>query len=213
MKKNAFPVLTIILGLLISLASYPYLPERIATHWGWTGTPDSYSSKLFGILIIPVLMIALYAGMRYMPRLDPNRANYEKFGKSYDLIINFILTFLLILHGITLVNGMGFKIDISFAVPFMVGILFIALGNMMPRFKQTYFVGIRTPWTISSEQVWRKTHRLSARVFFAGGVILAASAFLPLSYRFPVFIAVIILIVAVPNVLSYYYFKKETANK
>ncbi|WP_083270666.1 SdpI family protein [Bacillus marinisedimentorum] len=202
-------LLTIIaVGVLISVFSYPYLPDEIPTHWGVDNQPDDYSSKLTGVLIMPGVSILLYALFFALPHIDPQRDNYKKFKGSYDLIIRATITFMLLLHIATIAYSLGYPINIGLVVPIAVGLLFTLIGNYMPRFKHNYFIGVRTPWTLANSDVWQKTHRLSAKLFFAGGILMMLSAFLPEPWQFITFITVAIAVSLGSMVASYVFYRK-----
>ncbi len=158
-------------------AWWPALPERIPVHWNASGTPDGYAGKLVGLVLPPVITLALYLLLRYLPRIDPARANYASFGGTYLLL------------RIVLVLYMAFTFAVAVlamrdqeAVPLdrleigAVAVLFVILGGVMGKFRPNWFVGIRTPWTLSSKVSWVRTHRVGGRVFVAIGLATLVAA-------------------------------------
>jgi uncharacterized membrane protein len=141
--------------------------------------------------------------------VDPRRANYEKFIDSYWRIANVVIAFLLLAHGLVIASGLGYEIEVDRLVPLGIGLLFAFLGNYLTRVEPNWFVGIRTPWTLSSDKVWRKTHRTGGWFFVAGGLVIAAGAFAPRGVFVPLFVAVTVVVTLVPVVQSYILWKRE----
>nr|MBO2469982.1 hypothetical protein [Bacillota bacterium] len=155
--------------------------------------------------------ILVFAGLlRILPAIDPKREEIRRFERSYHMAINLILTLLLVIHAMVVANGAGWSVDVSVVLPLLIGLLFLFLGNEMPRFRQNFFLGIRTPWTLSDEEVWRQTHRVGGRVFVVGGALMMAASFLPAPQRFAVFLAVAVASSLIPVVLSYVYYRRRT---
>src|SRR2546426_2984594 len=176
MRKRWLGFVVAAVALAIGVWAWPRLPDRVATHWDIHGVPDGYSSRLFAVLITPVILVVINGVFRILPRLDPRRANYEKFQDTYWLIANAVALFLLGVHVLVMINGLGRPVAMSRLMPVAVGLLFVVLGNSLSRVQPTWFVGIRTPWTLSSDTVWRKTHRTGGFPFViaGGGVLITA---------------------------------------
>lgn len=209
MKSNRLFVGFIVLSFLISFLALPYMPDEIAIHWNAAGEPDDFANKYFGAFIIPFVIVALYSMLKIVPKVDPKKANYDKFKSSYAIMMNALgLVFFIIHLGMTGYN-LGYNIDISFIVPLAIGVLFIIIGNYMPKFKHNYFVGIRTPWTLANENVWTKTHRLGGKVFVIMGITAILTIFLEGNWRFIAFITITLGGTAYLIVKSYLFFKNE----
>jgi immunity protein, SdpI family len=127
-------------------------------------------------------------------------------------VINAIMVFMGALHVVILANAVGWALPVEKLVPAGVGLLFVMLGNYLSRVQPNWFLGIRTPWTLSSDKVWRKTHRIGGALFVVGGIGMVALAFLPPAIVLPVLIAIIALVAGVPIVLSYIFWRKEQGN-
>ncbi len=209
MRKWIIPGLMVLAAVVMGAISYPYLPEQVAIHWNAAGEPDNFASKEFALILMPVIMIFIYALIRIVRVIDPKKQNIQKFGKDVDTITNVTLFILLIIHGVTILHGLGREINVSVIAPAVVGMLFIVIGNYMPRFKFNYFIGIRTPWTLANEKVWRKTHQIGGICFVTGGLLLLISAFLPVSWKICLLIFVLIVITGVPVYLSYNMYQKQ----
>lgn len=167
-------VLIIILTLAITVLTYPALPDRIPSHWNINGEVDGYSSTLWGVLIVPLLMVPITALLFLLPRIDPLRKNYQKFRRYYDGFILVFAAFLFIIQLQILLAGLGYPVSPTLVFPLILGGLFIYLGFLIEHAEQNWFVGIRTPWTMSSERVWKKTHARGGTLFKIAGIIAIA---------------------------------------
>ena len=174
------PGLIVLGGLVTALIAYAYLPERVPMHWNFSGQVDNYGSRFTGAFGIPLLSLGLYVLFVLLPLLDPRRANYEKFRTSYRLIIVAILLFLFALQILVILFAIGYPVSIGKVVTAGIALLFTVIGNVQGRIKPNYFIGIRTPWTLASEEVWRVTHRRTAWAWVAGGIAgIPIALFLP----------------------------------
>lgn len=211
LKKDWALILLILFGFVISIYFYPSLPDRMPIHWNIHGEANRYGSRLFGAFGIPLINLGIYLMFVALPYIDPKRKNYDNFKPTYQLFKYIIIIFLVCLHVITLLYATGVKVDISMFIQIAISLLFILMGNAMGRIKYNYFMGIRTPWTLANEDVWRKTHRLAAPLWVAGG-ILNLVLFL-LGAGFYGFIIIIIAISIIPTVYSYMIYQKTISNK
>jgi len=166
------------LALILALAVWGWatLPDRIPVHWNITGQIDRYGDKIEGVLLIPALAVGIYLLLLFLPRIDPGRANYARFAGSYALIRASILVMLAAVYLASMLVADGVPVDIPTAVGGVVGGLLVALGAVFGKVRPNWFVGIRTPWTLSSEMSWTRTHRLGGWLFILMGIALAASA-------------------------------------
>src|SRR3989442_4521370 len=202
MRSRWFGLVIAAVAVAVSLWAYPQLPPTVATHWNVRGVADGFSSRLVAVSIMPLVIIAMTGLFNLLPKLDPRRANYTKFIGTYWLIANAVILFILIGHGMIVATGLGYPVKIGRTMPIGVGLLFIVLGNYLTRVEPNWFVGIRTPWTLSSDTVWRRTHRTGGWVFVIGGLLLASTALLPPSPFLPLLIATIVIVPPIPNVPS-----------
>ncbi|MCP1165957.1 MULTISPECIES: SdpI family protein [Bacillus] len=209
MRKHIFPLLLIALTILAWCAAWPHLPEEVPSHWNLAGEVDGHMSKM-GMMIFDVaIMVFIYALLTLLPKIDPKHENYEKFSKGYN-VINYSVLFLLFLVSIIGIGaGLGYDIPMNSTPHILVGLLFIVIGNYLPQCKPNYFVGIKTPWTLSNEEVWRKTHRFSGKVFVALGIIMMLSIFAPVVWKGFLIIGIIIGAVGLTMGYSYVAYKKE----
>ena len=209
MRSRWFGLVIAVVAVALSLWAYPRLPPSVVTHWSLNGTPDGYSSRLWALAIIPVMLVIMTVIFNVLPKIDPRHENYVKFLSSYWLIANAVIVFLLVAHGLIIAAGLGFSIKIDRLMPLGIGLLFVFLGNFLTRVEPNWFVGIRTPWTLSSDTVWRRTHRTGGWVFVIGGLMLASTALLPRAAFLPLLIATIVIMPAIPIVQSYVLWKRE----
>jgi uncharacterized membrane protein len=163
-----------ILGVMWLLAAVTWAsaPEQIPVHWNIEGQVDRYGGKVEGLLFMPMLALAVYLLLLFLPRLDPARANYAKFAGAYAAIRLGILVVLVGVYGVIHLWIRGNRIDVGLAVSALVGAVLVLVGSLMGRLRPNWFVGIRTPWTMSSITVWEKTHRLGGWVFIAMGLAI-----------------------------------------
>jgi uncharacterized membrane protein len=204
--------LAIIAGLLITIAFtiavYPTVPDKVVSHWNAAGQADGYMSKLWGLSLIPLIMTGFVALLTVLPRIDPYKKNYEKFGNWYEGFVLLFILFMLAIQAQIILWSIGYQVSPNLTMPFLIGSLFIYIGFLLGHAEQNWFVGIRTPWTLSSETVWKKTHELGGKLFKIAGVISFIGV---LAGEYAMwFILVPILSVAVYTVMySYFEYQKE----
>lgn len=161
----------IIATLLLTAAVYPSLPPIIASHWNASGVADGSMAKFWGLILIPLIMIGTVALFAVLPRIDPLRKNYEKFQNYYEGFILVFVLYMLAIQALIILWNTGYPVSMNIAFPILFGILFIYLGFLLEHAEQNWFVGIRTPWTMNSVTVWRKTHEMGGKLFKIAGVI------------------------------------------
>lgn len=216
MKKftwfDAAALVVWLLPVAYLLYIYPSLPAKVPLHFGPGGKPDQYGEPkdLFGVQYLLLgVSLGVYLLIKYLPQIDPK----QKAKYSADTFQKMSLGLVLFLSAINLAvlfataNG-GFNID-KLLYP-MMGLLFAFLGNLMNSIKPNYFAGIRTPWTLESEDTWRATHRLAAKLWFWGGVALTLlTFFVQGELASTIFISGVLLLAFVPMIYSFIYFKKN----
>lgn len=173
----------VFVGLLVSLNFYNSLPATLVSHWGLYGEPNGYSSKNLALFIMPVISIFLYGLFLFLPKLDPLKKNIETFREQFNFFVNFIIAFLLYLHILTIFWNLGYEFNfVTFMSPAF-AVLSYSIGALLEKAKRNWFVGIRTPWTLSNDTVWDKTHKLGSKLYkYAAifpllGIILSNLAF------------------------------------
>lgn len=209
MKSNKFYWMIIIASFLATLAIYPTLPDMIPLHWNFRGQVDRIGGKT-SIFITALLPAALYLLMLVVPKIDPKKENYLKHAKAYGTITLSIVVLMVFIHWISILAALGMIKDVGFIVKMSVGILFIILGNVMPKLKFNYFAGIRTPWTLSNEEVWKKTHRIGGICFVALGALMIVLSFFQGLVNFIIFMAGTLALMVFTFVYSYLEHRKAT---
>lgn len=151
-------------------------PDEIPVHWGIGGEPDRYGGRFEGLLLAPLIALGMYGLLLVLPKIDPRRAHYERFSDVYALLRTAIVALLAGIHLIMVLWARDVPVDTGLATPLMIGLLLMVLGNYLGKLRSTWFVGIRTPWTLSSEESWNKTHRLGGKLFVAVGLALVIAS-------------------------------------
>lgn len=208
MNKSFYLGLVIIVVMLIvGFVVYPYLPDKVASHWNAQGQADDYSSPLFSVIGLPIIAIIFFFLLYFLPKLDPLKENYKYFQRYYDGFILMFLLFFLYLHLMILVFGLGYTFNFTIAIIPAFFFLFLYLGIMLKHTKRNYFVGIRTPWALQNDDNWNKTHLFGSKLFIISAFIsLAGFIFQSLAIWF--IIAPVILSAIACFVYSYLIFKK-----
>lgn len=168
------------------------LPARMPTHWGLDGRVDGWGGRLQGALL-PLVALAAWGVAEVLPRVDPRRENFARMRGAFDLTLSAVMTFMIGLHGLLLAVALGHDVPIGRAVPAGVGLLLLVIGRTLPQAQPNWWFGIRTPWTLSSDRVWARTHAVGGRLMTAAGavVLLAAVLLAPRQSAIVVFAAVV----------------------
>ncbi len=207
-KKEIAPIVVIIImGIFaVSLYTAPCI-SRVPTHWNAQGQIDGWSSKTFAALFFPLLTVAIYLLMLFLPKIDPLKDNYQYFEKQYYFIRLILVLFLVGIYILTFFSAIGYRFNIMYFMVPLLSALFIVLGIFLPKVKKNYFVGIRTPWILQSDEVWIKTHKFAGKTMIAGGILGIFCVFLGNS-AFGAFIALMIIAALLPVVYSYFVYRK-----
>jgi uncharacterized membrane protein len=206
-KTKALILVTLFSPLLFILIKWNDFPNSIPIHFNLNGEPDRYSGRAVGLLMLPVLNIGLYFLFLVIPQIDPSKKNYEKFAGVFKTIRTSIHVFLTFVFGIIAAFSLGFQFNISLLIVYGILLLFLVIGNYLGSVQHNYFIGIRTPWTLANDQVWRKTHRLTAKLWVSSSIIMMI--LLPFISRLEIAVPVFIGIIGViPTIYSYTIFRK-----
>lgn len=212
-KKEFILLFIIALGFALGLYMYPILPEKVPIHWNVYGQIDNYGSKIWLVLWVPLLNLGIYLMMLLIPFIDPKKKNYSLFEGSYKLLRNIIVLFFFAIYLFVLFASIGFVVKVEKVVPIIVAVMLTLIGNYMGTFKQNFFVGIKTPWTLSDSEIWNKTHRIGGRIWVLGGILMILSTLLlKSSINFAVFMSIILIMVFVPIVYSYVLYARKEKN-
>ncbi len=212
--KKEIPLIVIVALPFLYLAYiWQQLPERVPIHWNISGEIDRYENKIVLILLPILLPLLTYLIFLVVPKIDPKSKLQQMGGKLQS--IKFLLTVfmsilaLFILHSVK-TQSLGNPNYILLSI----GVLYIILGNYFKTLKPNYFIGIRTPWTLESENVWKETHKLGGKIWFVGGIVVVVSSLLlPETPNLTVFFIITGIIAIIPMVYSYIIFQKEKKNK
>lgn len=188
--------------LATGLFFYPALPEVMISHWTAEGIPDGSMPRLWGIVMMPLILAFTLSVLATIPHIDPLRSNIAEFRKQYDIFVLLLAGMLTFVQLAVLAINLGADFNISSVILPLVGVLFFCLGSFLPETRRNWFIGIRTPWTISSDEVWRRTHALGGWLFKLLGLLAILTMLVP-GYIVPVFIAP--LVVAVLGLVVYSY--------
>ena len=211
-KIRSNPIMLIILLVVCAVAVYAYvkLPGdgRYPVHWSFDGQPDRYGSKLEAVSIGPIISIMIYVFAVVLPAVDPKKKNYERFKREYLLLMQVIMGAMAMIYIMTIMAAFGRQVNITLWINAMVGVLFVIIGNYMGRIKQNWYMGIKTPWTLSDERVWNKTHRFGGRIFVIMGAIFVLNALDGFITNWIVFFILLFGLTLSPVVYSYILFRK-----
>lgn len=208
-KTEVIPLTFIGLTAIAAYYFYNHFPEKIVTHWNYAGVPDGWGSGHSNAIAIPLVLVGMYLMFMLLPYIDPKKERYEQFTKVYHAFKGIMIVFLAIIFFATGLFNLGYNLPIGKIIPVMIGIMFVILGNYMGKIKFNWFVGVKTPWTLSSEEVWNKTHRFFGKIFMISGVILALNAWLPGKIGMIVFIANMVMLVFGGFIYSYIAYRQE----
>jgi len=192
------------------LASFSYgsLPAKIATHWGMRGDVDGYAEKTaFTVFLLPAIIAVLVVLLCVLPSLDPLKDNYRVFQKDYDVFILVFTVFLALMFAHTILWNVGYRINPMPVISVGFAALLFFTGRLLSKVKRNWFVGIRTPWTLSSDRVWDETHRVGGRLFTVSALFSLAGAVF-WNYAIYLIVVPVILSAAYAVAYSYYLFRK-----
>lgn len=211
MKKNLSNIILLgimALSIIGTAILYDKLPAQVPSHWNIHGEVDDYQSRVF-VYFTALLPILLYGLMRFLPKIDPKRESYEKHKKAYDVFILVLTIFLVSVHWMTLSYALGNEINVGSFMNLGMGIMFMVLGNYMSQIRHNYLFGIKTPWTLASESVWKKTHRAGGYVFFIIGLLFILSGFVDSELSYYLVIGSVIASTLGLTIYSYFLYKRE----
>lgn len=207
-KSEVLIVGMILLSFAVGTYFYPQMPEKIASHWNEQGQVDGYTSKFWGLFLMPFVSVGLFLLFVLIPKIDPLKANIEKFRKYYNVFVVLVIVFLFYLYLLTIFWNLGIRFSmIQFLVPAL-GILFYYCGILIENAKRNWFIGIRTPWTLSNEKVWDKTHKIGGKLFKIAGVITLLGIFFQ-SYAIFLVLAPVIIVAVYTIFYSYFEYQRE----
>ena len=198
----------ILLPIVIGIVFWDQLPEQMATHFGYDGEANGWSSKWFAVFGLPAFLLAVHWFCTLVTEQDPRYEKYPEKMKKFIFWICPACSWLCSL-GTYAYELKGKMIAVEW-IAAILGFVFIYAGNYMPKVKQNWFLGIKLPWTYASEENWNKTHRFGGKVCVLGGILLLFNILLKIKYlEFVIFAAIVLL----PTLYSYFYSKKEKSQE
>lgn len=201
-------IVLIAAAVLVGIALYARLPDPMPAHWNAAGQVDGYMSKFWGVFLVPIITVVLLPLFLVIPHIDPLKANIAKFLGAFNWFIVGFVAYMLLIYGLIIAAALGYQFNMTTILLPIVGLLFIGIGYMLNKAKRNFFIGIRTPWTLSSETVWDKTHRLGSKLFMLGGAVTIVSAFFGEAGIW-LMLAVMLAAALIPVVYSYILWRQE----
>lgn len=212
MRQNKWKlIVTSILTLIpivIGLILWEKLPDKVPTHWNAEGVVDGWSSKGFAVFGLPLFLFIVHWVCLLVSNADPKRKNYSE--KLFQVVF-WICPVISILIGIISYStalGMDFKVDKIMLI--FVGLVFVIMGNYLPKCKQNYTMGIKLPWTLNDEENWNRTHRLGGKLWVLCGFAIMVCVLVPAAIMVFVFVAILIVAIIVPTIYSYMIHRNKT---
>ncbi len=206
--SEALILAVIILSFAVAVYLYPQMPESMASHWNVAGEVDSYIPKLWGLFVMPIILVILLIFIVLIPRVDPLKANIEKFRKYYGAFSIIVALFFFYLYLLTILWNTGVKFNLMQLLAPAFAVLLYYSGVLTENAKRNWFIGIQTPWTMSSERVWNKTNKICGKLLKASGVVALLGIFFP-SYAVLIIAVPAILIAVYSVVYSYIQYQRE----
>jgi uncharacterized membrane protein len=178
-RRSEWPFRAVIAAMFAaSAAVWTRVPTPLPIHWNAAGEVDGWGNRGVALLTVPIAAVAIDALLRALPRIDPGGENYRSFPGAYRAARLALLVVLAGVHAVLVASALGFRFDVVRVVFAGVGVLHVVLGGVMGKLRPNWFIGIRTPWTLSSKRSWVRTHRVAGVVFVLGGAAMTAAALL-----------------------------------
>lgn len=204
-RQMVLMLLICLIPLIAGIILYPQIPDKIVTHWNFNGEPNGWSSKLVGVIIMPLVLTVLTLFMPKLLAMDPTNKDMDYKLKNCIIWIIPIITF--VCPSLSLLSALGKQVKIEVIIPMIVGLMIAIMGNYMPKAKQSYTVGIKLPWTLNDEENWNKTHRLGGFVFVLGGLAIAISSLF--ECRGVIMMASLLSMIFIPIIYSYMLYRNK----
>ncbi len=211
LKKNKGTLiitsLVTLIPILVGLLLWNKLPEQIPFHWDINGNVDNWASRTVSVFVMPAVLLAFHWLCTVVSTLDPKSKNYHP--STIKLVLWICPMISLLISVLVYCYALGYDLRIEVIMPLFMGALFVIIGNLTPKMRQSYTMGIKLPWTLNNEENWNKTHRFAGKLWVAGGVITMATAFFG---NFWIYIGILALMVIIPTIYSYLYYRKHKEN-
>ena len=211
LKKNKwgmiFSSVVILLPVVAGLLLWDRLPEQMPFHWNAAGEVDGWIGKTGGVFLGPAILLAVHWTCALVTGLDPK--NKDKNEKVRQRILWLVPVLSLLLNGLIYSTALGRDVNVDALMPGLLGVMFVVLGNIMPKCSRNSTIGIKLPWTLHSDANWYATHRLAGRLWIPGGLCVVAAAFLPMPASLLVMLPVTAALVVIPCIYSYWFYKNK----
>jgi uncharacterized membrane protein len=205
-RANFLSYLFIVAAVGVAAWLYPGIPEQVPSHWNVHGEVDGYMPKPWGVVVLPLAAILVFMVMRLIPVISPKGYRTEPFANVMHIFQVAMVGFMSLVAILVLLEASGVNVHLNKVIFGALGSLFIVIGNYFGKIRKNFFLGIRTPWTLASDEVWARTHRIGGRLFVLYGVIMLAGMFVMVPPV--VFLVMVGVIVLVPVVYSYVAYKR-----
>ena len=206
-KKLIITSIVILVPIIAGMILWNELPNKIPTHWNAAGEVDGWSSKAFAVFGLPGFLFAVHWVCLLGSSADPKKQNIE--GKVLNIVL-WICPVISVLGAVLMYGtALGMEFRVEKIIPSLVGVVFIVIGNYLPKCKQSYTMGIKLPWTLNDEENWNRTHRLGGKLWVVCGLVVILSMFLPNKFMVAIFLSVVAVSVFVPTVYSYLLFREK----
>lgn len=206
-RLNLLALGLVALSAVLAFAFGPSLPDPVPTHWNAAGEVDGWTAKPLGVWLFPLVAGSLWLLFLFLPVISPRGFRLDTARRTYDIVRVAMMGFLLAVQGITYAAALDIGPGVNLSVPLLVGLLFVVLGNYLGKFPKNFFVGVRTPWTLASDEVWNRTHRLAGWTFTAAGFAMVGIALLaPRAIEW--FIGVVVVAAVVPIAYSFLLYRR-----
>lgn len=213
-KKTEFlPIAIVVASIILGIYFYFHFPETVVMHWNFQGHPDGYGGRFVGAFAMPLMLSLMYILFLVFPSLDPKKDRYPEFEKTFRILRFALMGVLFIAFIVMGISNLGGSLEIGPVVAGVVGLFMMISGNYMGKIKRNSYLGIKTPWTLASENVWNKTHRFGGWMFVIFGLIIIVAPYLSFSLALALFLSGISLVVVGTTVYSYWLYLKEKNNK
>jgi uncharacterized membrane protein len=210
LRKDAPLLVLLALDVVFGLAAWSRMPVRVPIHWGVSGQVNGWGPAWVNAILVPGIALLIYLTFLYIPLIDPLHRNYGAFGGPLRFLRWLVVGFLVVVHVLVVLVSLGVAVPMDTAMRVALPLLFMGIGTRLPSLRHNWFFGIRTPWTLASDEVWTRTHALGGKVWTVGGLVLVPCAFLPAPAGLVVLVAGIAVLALVPAVYSAVIFRRPS---
>lgn len=204
-KTTILTTVVCLIPVIVGIILYNKLPENIVVHWDSNGEPNGWAHKMVGTIVFPGILVLVNLIFPALLRTDPKYSNINE--KTKHIIQWFIPIVAIFCSGVTLADALGVDVKIALIAPMFMGLLFVIIGNYLPKMTQSYTVGIKLPWTLNSEENWNKTHRMAGFLWVIGGIAMIITGALGIGSSS--IVVILFILVLVPVIYSYLLYRKN----